>query len=61
MIIMKSLKDQIANIINGKFTIFKFSKELLEQTVWSLRKLEAKRMIHFNSFLIIKCSGELKA
>ncbi|WP_197242358.1 hypothetical protein [Bacillus cereus] len=58
---MKSLKDQIASVINGKFMIFKFSKELLEQTVWILRKLEAKRMIHFNSFLIIKRSGELKA
>ncbi|EEL70769.1 hypothetical protein bcere0026_22230 [Bacillus mycoides] len=58
---MKSLKDQIANIINRKFKIFKFSKELLEQTVWILRKLEAKRMIHFNSLLIIKCRGELKA
>lgn len=58
---MKSLKDQIVNIINRKFKIFKFSKELLEQTVWILRKLEAKRMIHFNSYLIIKCRGELKA
>ncbi|PGS41700.1 hypothetical protein COC58_12355 [Bacillus cereus] len=61
MIIMKSLKDQIANLINRKFKTFKFSNELLEQTVWILRKLEAKRMIHFNSFLIIKCSWELKA
>ncbi|MCQ6536166.1 hypothetical protein [Bacillus mycoides] len=58
---MKALKNQIVNIVIQKLKIFKFSKKLLEQTVWILRKLEAKRVIHFNSFLNIKCSGELKA